>query len=122
MSSLTESMSCDWYSAMAPAEQRGQRKASSSGEDGPTSDLRPHEQGVELGEDAEHLVRVLGATEAVAEARDDVVLDTGDALVVARLGCDPDLRAVCRSAGSVRIRSDEKEKAHHPRRRGRRCP
>ena len=66
-----------------------------------TSDLGAHEERVELGEDAEHLVGVARAAEPVAEARDDLVLDAGDALVVGRLGGDPDLGSLCRIRWSV---------------------
>jgi hypothetical protein len=94
MSSLTESMSWDWYSAMAPVREivsavarRRQRKR--------TSNLRSNEESVELGENAEHFVRVPCSTEAVTKARDDVVLYAGNSLVVGRLGGDPDLGSFC---------------------------
>jgi hypothetical protein len=51
--------------------------------------LLPDEDGVELGKDPEHLVRVLGRTEPVSEASDDLILDSGDAFVVGLLGSVP---------------------------------
>lgn len=50
---------------------------------------------VELGKDAKHLVRVFGASETVAQARDDVVLDARHALVVGGLGRDPVIGSLC---------------------------
>ena len=58
------------------------------------TDLRAHEQRVELAEDAEHLVRVTRRAQTVAQARDDLVLDARHALVVCVLCRDPDLRAI----------------------------
>ena len=45
-------------------------------------DVRPHEQGVESREDAEHLVGVPRCAELVAETGRDLRLDTVDSLVV----------------------------------------
>lgn len=71
--------------------------------DGAT-DLGANEERVELGENAEHLVRVLGAAEPVPQPRDDVVLDAGDSLVVRQLTSDPEVGALwkAREAKSAR--------------------
>jgi len=49
--------------------------------DGP-SDVGAHKQGVEAGEDAEHLVGVLGGSQLVTETGSDPGLHTVDPLIV----------------------------------------
>ena len=54
-----------------------------------TTDVGSHEQGVEAGKDAEHLVGVLGGSQLVAETSRYPGLNTIDPLVVALDGAFP---------------------------------
>jgi hypothetical protein len=70
------------------------RRKESKGQKERTSNLRPNEKSIELAEDAEHLVGVPSPAETVPQARDDVVLDASDSLVVGRFRRDPDLSSL----------------------------
>ena len=57
--------------------------------------LGAHKERVELGENAEHLVRALGCAQTVTKTRNDLILYTRDALIVGSLSLNPDLGTLC---------------------------
>ncbi|KAH3946942.1 hypothetical protein HBI25_079570 [Parastagonospora nodorum] len=68
-----------------------------------SSDLGPHEERVELGEDAEHLAGGLGSSQTISESRNDRVLDTRGALVVLLLSLLKQPRTLCGNIEHVDI-------------------
>ena len=59
------------------------------------TDLRADEERIEFGKDSEHLVRITRGPKSVPEARDDLVLDPRDMLIVRVLRGDPDFAPIC---------------------------
>lgn len=57
-------------------------------------DLGSDEEGIEFGKCSEHLLSVSSCRKLVAESRNDLILDSGDSVVVSRLSSVPDLGAL----------------------------
>lgn len=70
-------------------------------EGGLTSNLGSNEESIELGEDAEHLIRIPRAPKSIAQPRDDLVLNPRDALVVRCFRRHPNLRPIYLNSSAI---------------------